>query len=76
MTSPILILDSRNEGYRAVVTQLSDLVFRVEVERLIESLDAGGVKRGEFWSVLSGSNSLTDSLESARNLAHEKLNLL
>jgi hypothetical protein len=48
-------------------------MFRVDVERLIDATDAGGFKRGEFWSVVPGLTSFADSTELAIALAQENM---
>ena len=59
--------------HRARVFRLSNGVYRVEVERLLDGFDAGGVRRGEFWSTIPGISSYTDNLERASVLAEECL---
>jgi hypothetical protein len=71
----ILILNSETGRHRARVVRISASLYRIEVERLIEALDAGGVRRGEFWSRVTGpgSTSYTDREERAAALAAENL---
>jgi hypothetical protein len=71
----ILTLQSDNGRHRAQVVKISDTAFRVEVERLMEAFDAGGFKRGEFWSSLNAWTSYTDNMERAAELAAENLRL-
>ena len=73
MDEVVLTLDADTGRHRARVTRTSAYAYRVEVERLIQTYDAGGEERGEFWSAIRGTCSYTDSLERAAELASEGL---
>jgi hypothetical protein len=73
MTEEVLVLTSHTGRVRARVHRISPDDYRVDVERLVEAFDAGNQKRGEFWSVISGLTSYTDSEECAAALAEENL---
>ena len=73
MGEVLLTLPSAAGHHRALVIKISNRVYRVEVEKLIEAFDAGGVGPGEFWFPLNDWLSLTDSLERAAELAAESL---
>jgi hypothetical protein len=49
--------------HRARVFRLSSGAYRVEVERLYEADDAGGVVHGVFWSAIRGFSSYTNDLD-------------
>jgi hypothetical protein len=72
-TEDILTRVSQNGRVRARVQRIASNNYRVDVERLIEAVDAGGCRRGEFWSVVTGLTSYTDSEERAALLAEENL---
>ena len=59
--------------HRARVFRMSGGSYRVEVERLMDATDAGGEKRGEFWSAIRGLTSYTDDPERAAAMAQENL---
>jgi hypothetical protein len=59
--------------HRARIFRLSTGAYRIDVERLYEADDAGGVVRGMFWSRLREFSSYTDDLEQAEALAQENL---
>ncbi len=73
MEEVIATYDADTGRHRARVFRTSSGVYRVEVERLIDAVDAGGEKRGEFWSAIRGFTSYTDDLERAVTLAEESL---
>ena len=73
MCEVVLTIESNTGQHRARVVKLSDTAFRVEVERLTEAFDPGGMKRGEFWSPLNGCVTYADSLTRAAGLAAENL---
>jgi hypothetical protein len=59
--------------HRARVFRLSSGAYRIDVERLYEAADAGGVVHGVFWSRLRGFTSYTDDGDRATELAQENL---
>ena len=67
------VIESGNERIRACIHRLSPTTFRVDVEQLFDATDAAGVKRGEFWSVVTGLTSYADSEDRAIALAQENL---
>ena len=68
-----LMLHSKSDQIRARIHKLKSTGFRVDIERLIDADDAGGIKRGEFWSVVTGLTSYADTVEYAKLLAAENL---
>ena len=68
-----LIVAAHSDRLRVRIHSMPSGGFRVDVERLVEAEDAGGVVRGQFWSVQTGLTSYTDTYETARGLAIEKL---
>jgi hypothetical protein len=62
-----------NQRHRALVFRLPGDSYRVDVERLYEAEDAGGLVRGVFWSRLYGLTSYSDDLNRALQLAQENL---
>lgn len=73
MAEVVLTLSSDSGRHRARVFKVAEGSYRIEVDRLIDATDAGGLKRGEFWSVLPGLTSYADSQERALMLAKENL---
>ena len=73
MDEVIATFDADTGRHRARVFRLSSGVYRVEVERLYEADDAGGVVHGMFWSAIRGFTSYTDELARAESLAVENL---
>jgi hypothetical protein len=73
MGDAVLTLDADTGRHRARVFRLSEAVFRVEAERLVQDYDAGGEWRGAFWSAIPDIVSYTDNLERAAELAAESL---
>ena len=73
MEDVVLTLDSQTGRHRARVIRISASLYRIDVERLIEALDAGGCLRGDFWSAIRGATSYTDNQERAAALATEQL---
>jgi hypothetical protein len=59
--------------HRARVYRLSSGAYRVDVERLDEADDAGGVVHGVYWAMLRGFTSYTDDRVRATELAEENL---
>ena len=73
MSEVILATESGTGRHRVRAERVSPAVFRVTVERLFDAVDAGGVKRGEFWSAVLGVTSYTDTAERAAELAADAL---
>jgi hypothetical protein len=73
ISEAVFTLDSETGRHRARVFRTASGAYRVDVERLIEALDAGGDRRGEFWSRIRGITSYADSLERAKQMATENL---
>ena len=48
-------------------------MFRVDVEQLFDATDAGGLYRGQFWSVVIGLTSYADCVDRAIALAQENM---
>jgi hypothetical protein len=67
------IVGSENARIRARIFRLAPTMFRIDVERLVDAIDAFGQERGEFWSVISGLTSFVDSEERALQLANENM---
>lgn len=73
MEEVVLRIDADTGQHRAVIARASTGAYRIEVERLIDSFDAGGAFHGQFWSAISGLSSYTDDLDRAQALAEELL---
>lgn len=73
MEEAVATFDTEMRRHRARVFRMSSGGYRVDVERLYEEKDAGGVVHGVYWSTIHGFTSYTDDLERAAALAHENL---
>ena len=73
MAEVLTTIQSDSGRYRARIVKISETAFRVEVDRLIEAFDAGGFKRGDFWSPFNDWKSYTDSVKRAAEIAAENL---
>ena len=73
MPEDIHFIYAKSGKVRSRIQLLPPHTYWVDVERLVEATDAGGYKRGEFWSVIEGLSSITDSEECAKELAAENL---
>ncbi len=75
MNEVVQIVDGQTDRHRALIVQISKNAFRVDIERLYDSVDAGGEKRESFWSTLNEWTSFTDTLENALELAAENIRI-
>jgi hypothetical protein len=73
LTDERQIIASENARIRASIFRVAPAMFRIDVERLVDAIDAFGQERGEFWSVISGLTSFVDSEERALQLANENM---
>jgi hypothetical protein len=69
----VMTMESDSGRHRARVLKLTDRTYRIEVERLLDDIDANGFNHGEFWAPLNVWESYTDTLERAREVAAENL---
>ena len=73
MADDYRVVESGNERIRACIHRLSPTMFRVDVEQLFDATDAGGLYRGNFWSVVIGLTSYADSEDRAVALAQQNI---
>jgi hypothetical protein len=69
----VLVPHPESAHIRARIHRLNSAGFRIDIERLIDEDDAGGNKRGEFWSAMTGLTSYADTEERAKLIATENL---